>query len=138
MNAVSAVSIDWQTVCLAISSLTSILLGIVWRDLRSHIEQLDKNTTFIKENYVLKSDIADEIEQIRIIEKMVVKIDAEKVSRNELNERFTNFENTLLIASQDIRDSIARFNVRIDKIDSANVENLKLIFTRLPNGAKHE
>ena len=138
MNAVSAVSIDWQTVCLAISSLTSILLGIVWRDLRSHIEQLDKNTTFIKENYVLKSDIADEIEQIRIIEKMVVKIDAEKVSRNELNERFTQFENTLLKASQDIRDSIARFHVRIDKIDSANVENLKLIFTRLPNGAKHE
>ena len=138
MNAVSAVSIDWQTVCLAISSLTSILLGIVWRDLRSHIEQLDKNTTFIKENYVLKSDIADEIEQIRIIEKMVVKIDAEKVSRAELNERFTQFENTLLKASQDIRDSIARFHIRIDKIDSANVENLKLIFTRLPNGAKHE
>ena len=131
-------SVDWQTVCLAISSFTGVLLGWMWKDLRQHIEQLDKNTAFIKENYVQKADIMEEIEQIRHIEKTVVKIDAEKVSRTELNERFLAFENTILKASQDIRDSIARFHVRIDKIDAANIENLKLIFTRLPNGGKHD
>ena len=125
--------VDWQFVCLAISSFTGVLLGWMWKDLRQHIEHLDKNTTLIKETYVQKRDIAEEIELIRHIDKAVTKLDAEKVGREELNSRFLAFENTILKASQDIRDSIARFHIRIDKIDAANVENLKLIFTRFPN-----
>ena len=123
--------IDLHEVVSGLFAILALLLAWMWKDLKTQTDKIDERTGQMREVYVRRQDVIDLASAIEKAKADIADLREKKIGRDELSERFAQFENTVIKASNDVRDSVARLHARMDKLDDANREDFKTLLSEM-------